>query len=51
MLPEIIDHVIYFTGNTVTELSLINKYFNFQVRRIRITSNDNYPYIKNVNLS
>lgn len=47
---EIIDHIIYFTVNKVSQLSLINKYFNYQVRRIRITSNNKYPYISGGNL-
>ena len=52
MLPnELFDLIIYFTKNPVAKLSLVNKYFNHQVRRIRITSNKNYPNIKDEHLS
>lgn len=44
VLPtELIDNIIYFTENKVTELSLINKYFNSNVKKIRINSNIKYP--------
>ena len=47
---EIIDHILYFTKNKVSDLSLVNKYFNNNVARIRITSNENYPKFRTRNL-
>lgn len=41
---ELID--IYFTSNPTTELSLVNTYFNINVKRIKILSNENYLNIK-----
>lgn len=40
---ELVNHCIYFTDNPVAELSLVNKYFNNNVKGIRITSNEDYP--------
>lgn len=52
MFPlEIIDHILYFTHNTVTELCRVCKYFNQNVKKIRITSNEGYPNIKDEHLS
>lgn len=28
LIPEIIDHILYYTTNPVTELCLVCKYFN-----------------------
>lgn len=47
LLPELIDHIIYFTTNSVSDLSLVNKYFNDNVKKIRIISNKDYPKMKN----
>lgn len=47
---EIIDHILYFTVNKVFDLSLVNKYFNDNVKKVRITNNRNYPRIKDENL-
>lgn len=46
LLSEIIDRIIYFTTNKVSELSLISKYVNQHCKDIRITSDKNYPDIK-----
>lgn len=48
--PEIADHILYFTQNKVTELSQVCKYFNNNVKKIRITSNRNYRNISDQNL-
>src|SRR4030042_4772833 len=47
LLPEIVNHILYFTRNKVNELSLVCKYFNNNTKRIRIISNEKYPNIKN----
>jgi Leucine-rich repeat (LRR) protein len=44
---EIIDYILYFTKNSVFELSQVNKYFNQNVKKMRITNNQNYPLITN----
>ena len=44
---ELIDNIIYFTQNPVFELCLVSKYFNDNSKKIRITSNNNYPGITN----
>lgn len=51
LLLEIIDHIIYFTKNKVTELCLVCKYFNQVCKKIRITSNEKYPNIKDENFA
>lgn len=51
ILPvEIFDHIIYFTTNKVTDLSLICKYFDKVCKSIRITDNENYPYFQDEHL-
>lgn len=39
---ELINIILYFTSNPVTELSLISKYFDYHTKRIRITGNIKY---------
>lgn len=52
ILPlEINDHVLYFTVNKVFDLSQVCKYFNYNVKQIRINSNKNYPGIKDEHLA
>lgn len=51
LLPtELIDHIIYFTQNTIFDLSLVNKYFTNRVKIIRITDNENYPAMEDKHL-
>lgn len=50
-LPEIADLCIYFTENPIYELSLVSKYWNENVKKIRITSNKSYPGMKDEHLS
>lgn len=42
-IPEVLDHILYFTTNNIIDLLLINKYFSKNVKKIRITSNKNLP--------
>lgn len=49
-LPEIVDLIIYFTENPVSELSLVSKYWNENVKKIRITSNKDYPNMEDNHL-
>ena len=49
-LPEIIDLIIYFTVNPIIELCLVSKYWNDNVKKIRITSNRLYPKMKDEHL-
>lgn len=51
LLPEIIDHILYFTDNSVFDLCLVNKYFNINVKKIRITNNKKYPEMKDEHLA
>lgn len=39
-----------FTQNPVIELSLVNKYFNYDVEKIRIINNINYPKMEDKDL-
>lgn len=43
---ELVDHILYFTQNKVTELCLVCKYFNNNIKQIRILSNEKYPGVK-----
>lgn len=47
---ELVDHIISFTVGSVFELCLVNKYFNDNCKRIRITSNKKYPDLTDKNL-
>jgi len=51
LLPNEIKHyIISFTKDKLTDLSLIDRYFNDNCKIVRITNNDKYPKLRNENL-